>query len=118
MHGPVYDDEPLDLSALDPRRDPERWRAVVEGTRTRVDAVLETRAGGDDPLDVLASWRRPLLVAAAAAILALIPAEIALERREAEMERVQRLVAISHWASPAQRPTGADFLRALGGWTP
>lgn len=113
----MKDDEPLDLSALDALRDPVRWQSVVDATLARLDAVLWERARPDDPFHVIASWRLRLLAAAAAAILVLIPAEIALERREAKVERVKRLVAISHWPSTAQ-PTGADFRRALGEGAP
>ena len=77
----MRDDEPLDLSALDPERDPGRWRALIEGTLARLDLALEERSRRDDPLYVIATWRIPLLAAAASFILVLIPVEIALERR-------------------------------------
>lgn len=110
-----HDDEPLDLSALDPEREPDRWRALVAGTLARLDEALEERARSDDPLHLIAAWRKPLLAAAAGFILVLIPVEMALERREPWSHRVERLVALSHWSSEAQRvPTGADFRRALG----
>jgi hypothetical protein len=106
-------DERLDLSPLDPMEDPTRWRSLVEGTLHRVDAVLAERSADEHPLMLIASWRRRLLWAAAAALAILVPAEIALELREAKQERVDRLVTISsHWGPVP--PTGATFLRALG----
>ena len=57
----MRDDEPLDLSALDPERDPGRWRALIEGTLARLDLALEERSRRDDPLYVIATWRIPLL---------------------------------------------------------
>jgi hypothetical protein len=109
------DEAPFDLSPLDPMRDEPRWRAVVDRTLARVDAVVAERARREDPLDLIASWRRPLLVAAAAAIALLVPAELALERREARARRVERLVAVSSRVAQGAAPTGADFRRALSG---
>lgn len=104
--------EPLDLSELGTGRDPDHWRAVTDATLRRVDAVLARRAR--DPLALIASWTRPLLIATAAALALLLPVELALELREARAEQVQRLVALSSgWHSAEPPPTGADFLRAL-----
>lgn len=104
------DDEPLDLSPLEPNR----WDLVLEETLRRVDGALAERGYGEDPLELIASWRRPLLGAALAAAFALAIAEIALERREVKLERIERLVTISAgWPSTGQKPTSADFLRAL-----
>ena len=107
-------DERLDLSALDPEREPARWRALLAGTLARIDAALEERARRDDPLQLIAGWRRPLLATAAALVVMLIPMEFAVKLRKRQAERVERLVALSHWSPEAQRPTGADFRRALG----
>ena len=112
-------DEPrLNLRALDPMEDPPHWHSVVASTMARVDAVLAARTAADDPLDLIARWRRPLLVAAAAAVALLIPAEIALERREARTERVERLVEISTGWSSGKAPAVSDFLRAIGAESP
>lgn len=106
------DEERLDLRALGP--DPDRWRAVMDGTRARLDAALEARARRADPLLAIAGWTRPLLAAAAAAVLLLVPVEMGLEAREARTRAVRELVALSTgWAHGAGRPTGADLLRAL-----
>lgn len=106
------DERRLDLSALDPERDPGRWRAVFDGTLARVDGVLMHRR--EDALTLIAGWRRPLLAAAAAAVLMLVPVEIALERRESRAETVRGLVAASTaWAQEGRAPTGAELLRAM-----
>ncbi len=114
----MTDHERLDFSSLDPARDPEHWGALVAGTLARVDVALEGRARRDDPLHLIAAWRKPLLAAAAALILMLIPVEFALELRERRVEQVGRLVALSHWPAETQPPSGADFRRALGGTQP
>ena len=106
------DDSRLDLSPLDPGADPARWQAFLSRTLLRVDAILAEREESESPMLVIAGWRRRLLLAAAAALAMLVPAEIVLELREARVERLQRLVAVStHWG--ATPPTGAEFLRAL-----
>jgi hypothetical protein len=111
----MNDPDRLDLSALDPLRDPAHWRAVVGETMARVNLVLERRVPREDPFTLIASWARPVLLTAAGILTLLIPAEIALEAREAQVERLRRLVALSEQvASDVPAPTGAEFLRALG----
>lgn len=106
------DERRLDLAALDPARDPGRWRAVFDGTLARVDDVLLHRR--QDALTLIAGWRRPLLAAAAAAVLMLVPVEVMLERRETRVETVRGLVAASTaWAHEGRAPTGAELLRAM-----
>lgn len=104
--------DPMDLSALHPMRDPAHWRAVVDATLVRVDAVLS--APPQDPLTLIASWTRSLVIAGAVVIALLVPVEIALETREARAEQVQRLVTLSaDWGYGEPPPSGSDFLRAL-----
>ncbi len=75
------------------------------------DALLHRR---QDPLALIAGWRRPLLAAAAAALLVLVPLEVALELRETRAETVRGLVAASTaWAQEGRAPTGAELLRAM-----
>jgi hypothetical protein len=106
------DERRVDLSALDPARDPARWRGVVDATLARVDDVLLHRR--QDPLALIAGWRRPLLAAAATALLLLVPVEIALERRETRANTVRGLVAASAaWVHEGRAPTGAELLRAM-----
>ena len=104
--------DPLDLSPLDPAADAARWQRVVDATLLRVGAVLEARA--QDPLTLIASWRRPMLIAAAVALAILVPVELLLEVREARAEQVEALVTLSAELVRAEvPPSGADFLRAL-----
>jgi len=111
----MNEEDRLDLSALDPLREPERWRGVVESTRARIDAVMEERERRRGPLLLIAGWTRPLLAAAAIAVALLIPLELALEAREAHAERVERLVSLStEWTPGDAPPSAAEFVRVLG----
>jgi hypothetical protein len=106
--------DPIDFSPLDPLRDPARWEGVVAATLARVDAVLAERERRHDPLALIATWRRPVLLAASVALALLIPVEVLLERRETRAEQVERLVAISSTLGRVERaPSASDFLRAL-----
>ena len=108
----MNENEQFDLSALSTEQDPDHWHAFVGATLMRVDAVLASRA--EDPLSLIASWTRPLVIAAAVAVMVLIPVELALEAQEAHAEQVQRLVALSSDLGQGDAPpSGADFLRAL-----
>ena len=110
----MNEQDPIDLSPLDPLRDARRWEGVVSATLARVDAVLAERERRQDPLAQIATWRRPVLIAASVALALLVPVEVLLEMRETRMEQVERLVAISSTLDQVDRaPSAADFLRAL-----
>jgi hypothetical protein len=109
------DNERLDLSPLDPMRDQPRWESFVNATLKRVDRALDQREEQrDDAFLLIASWRRPLLAAAAVLVAVLIPAEIALEIRESRAEKISRLASVSVvWARSEQPPKAADILRVI-----
>lgn len=102
----------IDFSALDPMRDPDHWQARTDAAVHCVEAVLSERQA--DPLAKIADWRRPLLVAASAALLLIAPVELALELRESRVEQVERLVSLSvSWGHGERVLSPTDFLRAL-----
>jgi hypothetical protein len=105
----------LDLSALDPDRNEVRWQAVVDATLSRVNDVMTERASSEeDAFYLIASWRRSLIAAAAVLVIALIPAEIALEIRESRAEAVHRLAVLSASSAVSKRPpTAAEILRTI-----
>lgn len=106
------DEMPIDLSALDAAADARRWEAFVQATIARAERALAERE--ITPIDVIASWRTPLLAAAALVIALLVPVEMALERREARAGQVERLVGLSaDWSADASLPTGSQIRRAL-----
>jgi hypothetical protein len=108
----LSDADRIDLSPLDPERDPAQWERFVQRTVDRVAPVLAERRSAV-PLVVIAGWVKPLLIAAVLLLALLIPAEIALEARETRREQVKRLVTLSAWAPTAPAPTGVEFVRAL-----
>ena len=110
--------ERVDLSPLDPARDPERWSLLVEATRARVDAILLERDRRLDPLAILAGWARPILAAAAVAMLLLGAAHTKLESRRtaatAAVSEARRLAVLTDASvSRGRAPTGAQLLAAL-----
>ncbi len=108
----MNEQEPLDLSALDPDRDPERWQAFVGATMLRVDAVLAARSA--DPLSLIASWSRPLMLVCCLVVALLIPVEVILERRERGAEQIETLVRLStQTALGEELPTGAQLSHTL-----
>ncbi len=106
------DNERVDLSALEPEA--ARWESVMAATMGRVEGLLAREAVRDDALITIAGWSRPLLLAAAAALLFLVPVEIALEKREARVEAARRLADASmSWAAADRAPSGNEILRTI-----
>jgi hypothetical protein len=107
--------EPIDLSPVDPQRDPERWSLLVEATRLRVAAVLSARARETDSVSVLSAWARPILAAAAAALLLLGGAAAVLGgHAPADPSDARRLALLAESSVVHGRaPTGAELLAAV-----
>ena len=59
-----------DLGPLDPRRDAERWDALLRRTRAAAAPELARRRFASGPTAPLARWVRPALAMAAALVLA------------------------------------------------
>jgi hypothetical protein len=108
--------EPVNLSPLDPARHPERWSAVVEATRLRVEAVLAERTASPDALAVVGGWARPILAGAAVA-LGLLGATLAAVRESAPpalpASDAQRLAALTVGFADGHVPTGAELAAAV-----
>ncbi|HEX2219871.1 MAG TPA: hypothetical protein VHG35_13785 [Gemmatimonadales bacterium] len=113
----MSDSERVDLSPLDPERDPERWARLVATTRLRVEAVLDQTAGTPGPLELVGLWLRPIVVAAAMLTALLGGAWLALDDRSAALadaSEARRLAALSDESlGRGVRPTGAQLLVAL-----
>jgi hypothetical protein len=107
---------PMDLSPLDPGRDPERWSALLDATRQRVAAALVERGRERDPFDLLSEWARPVLAAAASLLLLLGSAGAILGRGAATPPPTdaRQLARLSETAVlRGQPPTGARLAALL-----
>jgi hypothetical protein len=99
------DDDPIDLSALDPSSDTQRWEQMVRSLSAR--AASNAR---HPVLIDLARWARPVLaIAAAVAILTWMPS--LLSRQSEPADPVAALVT---WAGRDQVPPTDELLRLLG----
>lgn len=68
------DERPLDFSGLDPTADPEHFGRWMNATMAKAGEELARRRARWNPILQLASWRRPLL--AAAAVVAAVSATV------------------------------------------
>jgi hypothetical protein len=110
----TYETDPVDLSALDPERDPARWSALLDATRRRVGAVLLERSREPDVFELMGEWSRPILAAAAALLLLLGGAGAMLGRAEPRATDAVRLARLSETALLEGRaPTGAQLVATL-----
>jgi hypothetical protein len=111
----MNDLEPIDLSPLDPERDPKHWALLVDVVRLRVEAAVAERAREPDALAVLSGWARPIL-AAAAALLVLGTAAITL--REPAVPATTEARRLAYLAESSvlhgRPPTGAQVMNAIG----
>jgi hypothetical protein len=107
------DDDRVDLSALDPARDPARWNALVAGVAAR--AALRRRASLARALTGYAAPAFALAAAAALAIWLLAPARGAPAiAAETYSETYSEIDGLAAWALRGV-PDGAGLLSSLGG---
>ena len=113
-------ERPIDFSPLDPTSDQERFETMVEGIVARAAHELVTRRTRFNPFLQLASWRRPML--AAAAVVAVVSATILTQyqvpqpvERETDgiAEAVGVPVELAQWIWDGEVPTTADLFAAF-----
>jgi len=106
--------EPVDLSLLDPERDPHRWAVLMNATRLRVAEAVLRRSREVDPLVLVSHWARPIL-AAAAVILLLLGAATVFGRPGSQVTSQARRLAYLAESSTlrGQAPTGAEVMAAI-----
>jgi hypothetical protein len=105
------DDDRLDLSPLDPARDPRRWESLVARTTAR---ALAGRAAPPPTLRAeLARYSVPLVAAA----LLVCASALALAQRTSTSSASDGLSAdaFSEWANQGDIPAGVDLVTSLPG---
>lgn len=117
------DDRPIDLRALDPTLDPERWeRRIASITALAAPELARRAALAGSPAQVLLGWFRPALSVAAALALCAV-AVLALLARGAEARSARPAIAAEALYLPApvaqlldeeRAPTVAEISLAMG----
>ncbi|MBI2894024.1 MAG: hypothetical protein HYY06_10765 [Deltaproteobacteria bacterium] len=105
------DDSRIDFSPLDPSRDPERWRRMIDSITAR---ALAARGPGSIPQQLLA-WSRPALAMAAALTLVIWGAAWASGPEPAPQARTEPAVTLAAWAADDELPPATEILQILGG---
>jgi hypothetical protein len=106
--------EPVDLSPLDPERDPQRWSLLMAATRLRVAEAVLRRSREADPLALVTEWARPILATAAMILLLLGAATVFGVPGMREMSQARRLSYLTQSSVlRGQTPTGAELMAAL-----
>jgi len=116
------DADRLDLSALDPTADGERYEAMVSRIMERAAPELRRRAARESLFGALADWAWPAL--SAAAVLALLSgAALALTRQQVSaddnivtvLDAMELAEPVSRWIVEERTPTTSDLIFALEG---
>jgi hypothetical protein len=113
-------DERLDLGALDPTRDEQRFDRLIAGTMRRAAPELRRRMAAQNPWGTLADWMRPML--AAAAITALLSGAVLTATTGnvlddagfvAHAQPATLSALVDDWVTEARTPSVADLMLAL-----
>ncbi len=115
-------DDPIDLSPLDPASDPERLERLIGAIRVQVAPVLALVAARRGVMEQIAAWRTPMLVAAAV-VVAVSAVLLAGVRRAGAAatgtphlaEAVGVPAPVAEWLRRGELPTSAELLDAFGG---
>jgi hypothetical protein len=110
----MHDDEKrIDLSVLDPARDPERWDRLLSSLAVRAAQSHRERWSGR----LVLVWSRPAFVLAAALALLVWGATFLLEapRAPRPVSRPDPAVTLIEWVQLERPPTPTDILTTLGG---
>jgi hypothetical protein len=109
-------EERVDLSAIDPFADPAEFERTLDKIHHRAEPLLRARRALPDVWCLVASWRRPVLIASGMLACAAVLALVSLEPREEEVGSLTEAAGFPHnvaeWVESGQTPTPA----ALLGW--
>ncbi|MGH7525578.1 MAG: hypothetical protein ACREMX_02625 [Gemmatimonadales bacterium] len=106
--------EAVDLSLLDPERDPRRWSVLMDATRLRVAEAVLRRSRELDPLALVSAWARPILAAAAVILLLLGAATVFGKLGTRGMSKARGLAHLTESSVlRGQAPTGAELMAVI-----
>ena len=115
------DSDPV-VFELDPVMHPDRWESMVAGIMERAQPILDARRQQSFE-GTLSRWRRPVLlgsaglVAAAAAVLLLLPAgDSAID--EVSFAEVMMPWPVAAWMEGSYAPTAGELLLAVEEYVP
>lgn len=113
-------DDRIDLSSLDPTRDPERFGRIVRAISIGAAGELAARRARSSVIGQVGLWWRPLFAAAAIAgvisLLALSKFGGSISSAETEFgiaEAIGVPEALADWVGSEETPTTADLLLSL-----
>ncbi len=104
------DDRRIDLSPLDPGRDPERFERMVRAVLDRADAPAPHPWASA----LVARGRVAVALAAVLAALAWIPALSARRNAAPAANGSDTVATVAAWADAGTIPEGVDVFRVLG----
>jgi len=112
-------DRPIDLSELDPTRDPVRFDALVDGVMRGAADELSARRAANDIVGQLARWRTPVLSAAAAAAVFLIVSLNDVTTQAGPASGIAEAIGIptefAAWMRGESEPSTADIYAGFNG---
>jgi hypothetical protein len=111
-------DDRIDLRALDPTLDPERFQRLVAGIGRGAAAELAARRARATVIGQITAWRRPML--AAAATLLIVSGAVLWSTREDDsregmgvVEAVGVPTSLASWVRSGDMPGPGQLLLAL-----
>ncbi len=113
--------ERIDLSALDPAADEERWERLVRRIMDEAAPELTLRATRSDPFALLGSWARPMIAAAATIAVVSVallqrqsgPVELGATASRSILEALEMPRPAADWLAEDRAPTVSDLVTAL-----
>ena len=112
------DDDRLDLGALDPRRDPKRWEALVQATSARAVAAALASARTVRPIrlgDVLRQQGRVALALAASIAVLMVGAAYWRGSPDSSTSRMEPAQTTLGWVASSEAPSAEEALSVWGG---
>jgi hypothetical protein len=104
------DERRIDLSALDPGRDPERLERMVRAVLARAEAPPPHPFASA----LVARGRTAVIAAAVLAVAAWIPALAVRRAASTASSPADPVAAVASWAREGAIPEGAELFRTLG----